>query len=87
MMKHNIQKIFIWKTYEMVPRSAINRLDEIKVETLFLPSEKESDDLFQIAALYKTIPSIKIIHIPNANHIITLTHPEEVSKRIIQFLK
>lgn len=87
MMRHNIQKSFEWKTYETIlSRPAKDRLGEVEVETLLIIGEKESDDLFRIAELYKEINKIKVVRIPGANHIITLTHPEDVSENIIHFL-
>ena len=86
-MIHNIQKTFDWKTFETVSsNSAMERLGEIKTKTLFIIGEKDSGDLFKIAQLYKEVPNINFVRIPGANHIITLTHPEEVSDHISLFL-
>lgn len=87
MMRHNIQKTFEWKTYETVfRRPALERLGEIQAETLLIIGEQESDDLLHIAELYKEIHKLNLVHIPGANHIITLTHPDDVSENIIHFL-
>ena len=88
MMIHNIQKTFDWKTFETVSsNSAMERLGEIKTKTLFIIGEKDSGDLFKIAQLYKEVPNINFVRIPGANHIITLTHPKEVSDHISLFLR
>ncbi|PEJ27678.1 alpha/beta fold hydrolase [Bacillus pseudomycoides] len=83
-MRDNI--LFTWGTHEVVSYSAIERLHEIDVSTLLLIGDNELDDLFQIAERYKAVPDIRVVHITNANHIMTLTHPEEISKHITDFL-
>lgn len=86
MMVHNIQKTFDWKTFKTSSNSAMERLGEIKTKTLFIIGEKDSEDLFKIAKLYKEIPNIDFVRIPDANHIITLSHPKDVSNHINHFL-
>lgn len=87
MMRHNIQKTFEWKTYETVSLPpALGRLDEIQAEALLLIGENESKDLFRIAELYNQIPKIKVVRIPGANHIITLTHPDDICEHILHDL-
>lgn len=87
MMIHNIQKTFDWKTFKTASsNSAMERLGEIKTKTLFIIGEMDSEDLFKIAQLYTEIPNINFVRILGANHIITLTHPKEVSDHISHFL-
>lgn len=86
-MSRNIQRTFTPNIQEVVAYSAIKRLHEMKAKTLLLIGENESQDVLNIATHYKVVPNIQIQRISDANHIITLTHPEEITNEIISFLK
>jgi pimeloyl-ACP methyl ester carboxylesterase len=89
MMKHHIEKTFEWKTFEQIwPDSpAITRLDEMKVRTLFLIGEVESADNKRVAECFEKIPNIQFVHIAEADHMVMLTHPDEMYHLIMSFLE
>jgi pimeloyl-ACP methyl ester carboxylesterase len=45
-----------------------------------------SEDCLHIADLFKQVPDIRFAHIEGADHMPTLTHAEEVSSIIREFL-
>lgn len=88
MTKHNTQRYFDWKSSEQIwPQPpAIARLHELQAKTLFIIGNKDSDDLFRIAELFKQVPNIRFAEIDGADHMPTLTHPAEVYSLISHFL-
>ena len=88
MTKHNIQRSFEWKTFEMhwPQPPTIDRLNELQTKTLFIIGTKDMADNLHIAELFKQVPDIQFAYIDGADHMPTLTHANEVSSLIIQFL-
>jgi pimeloyl-ACP methyl ester carboxylesterase len=88
MTTHNTKRSFEWKTFEMLwPQPpTIDRLSELQTKTLFIIGKKEMPDLFKVAELFQQIPDIRFAYIEGADHMPTLTHADEVSSQIIQFL-
>lgn len=89
MMKHHIKKTSEWKTFEQIwpEPPAIVRLDEMKVRTLFLIGEVESTDNKRVAECFQKIPDIQFVPIADADHMVMLTHPDEVYHLIMSFLE
>ena len=85
---HNVLRAFEWKNFDQVWRQppAIERLNELKSKTLFIIGTQDSKDCFRIAELFKQVPDIRFTQIEGADHIPTLTHPQEVYRLITQFL-
>ncbi len=65
----------------------IERLGAIKANTLFIIGTEDIPDNYAVAESFKRVPNIEIIEIEGADHMVTLTHPEQVSQSIIKFLK
>ncbi|BAY21245.1 alpha/beta hydrolase fold protein [Calothrix sp. NIES-2100] len=88
MTKHNTQRYFDWKSSEQIwPQPpAIARLHELAVKTLFIIGTKDSKDLFAIAELFQQVPDIRFVQIDGADHMPTLTHPNELYSLIGNFL-
>ena len=88
MMKHNVQRSLEWKTFEMIwaDPPAIARLSELKTKTLFIIGTEDSEDLFRIADWFKQVPDIRFAQIEGADHLPTLTHPNEMTRAIANFL-
>lgn len=85
---HNVLRAFEWKNFDQVWRQppAIERLNELKSKTLFIIGTQESEDCYRIAEFFKRVPDIRFAQIEGADHIPTLTHPQEVNRLITQFL-
>lgn len=78
-----------WKSYEVVwpMPPAIERLEELAASTLFIQGTVEWEDMHRIAEQFKRVPSIRFEVIEGADHMVTLTHPEEMAGLIIKFLE
>jgi pimeloyl-ACP methyl ester carboxylesterase len=88
MTRHNIERSFEWKTSEMrwAQPPTIERLGEIHVKTLLIIGTEEMADNLHKAKLFQQIPDIRFAWIDGADHVPTLTHPDEVSRLITDFL-
>ncbi len=89
MMRQHILKTFEWKTFEIIwsDPPSIERLGTIKANTLFIIGTEDIPDNYAVAESFKRVPNIEFIEIEGADHMVTLTHPEQVSQSIIKFLK
>lgn len=66
---------------------AIDRLNELSPKTLFIIGQKDLDENFVAAEHFKVVPRIRFSKIPNADHMLTLTHSEELNQEIIAFME
>lgn len=89
MSQHNIQRSFEWKTFEMqwAQPPTIERLNELQSETLFIIGTEDMADNLHVAELFQQVPNIRFAYLEGADHMPTLTHADEVSQLIRQFLK
>ena len=88
MMKHNTQRSLEWKCFELIwaQPPAIERLSELKAKTLFIIGTEDSEDILAIANLFKQVPDIRFAQIEGADNLPTLTHPQEMTRLIADFL-
>jgi pimeloyl-ACP methyl ester carboxylesterase len=88
MMKHFFLRSLEWKTFEMrwAQPPTIERLGEIGTKTLFIIGTQDMADNLHTAKLFQQLPDIRFAWIDGADHTPILTHPEEVSSLIIEFL-
>jgi len=88
MTTHNTKRYFEWKTFEMlwVQPPTIDRLSELQTKTLFIIGKQDMADNLHVAELFQQVPHIRFAYIEGADHMPTLTHADEVSRLIIQFL-
>ncbi|MFS0838890.1 alpha/beta fold hydrolase [Paenibacillus sp. 1P03SA] len=85
-----MRKVFTeWKSFEVnwPQPPAIERLEKISADTLFIQGTVEWEDMDRVAEEYQRVPSFKHIRIEGADHMLTLTHPAEIAGFIGQFLK
>jgi pimeloyl-ACP methyl ester carboxylesterase len=89
MFRHHFNKIGEWATFESVwpEPPALERLEEIKAKTLFIMGEEELYDNKLVAQCFNQVRNIRFAHIPEADHMLTLTHPNVISRYIIEFLE
>ncbi|UUZ91774.1 alpha/beta hydrolase [Paenibacillus sp. P25] len=87
--KENIAKTFEWGTIESIwpEPPAIERLEELVAPTCFILGEEDVPDLHRIAETFRRVPGIRMIEIAGADHKPMLTHPEELSRHITEFLE
>jgi pimeloyl-ACP methyl ester carboxylesterase len=88
MSRHNIQRSFEWKTFEMrwAQPPTIERLDKLQPETLFIIGTEDMADNLHVAKLFQQAPNIRFAYLEGADHMPTLTHADQVSQLIRQFL-
>ncbi|SCW30192.1 Pimeloyl-ACP methyl ester carboxylesterase [Paenibacillus tianmuensis] len=89
MIRHNIMRWFDWKSSESVwPQPpAIERLDRLAAPTLFMIGTLDRPDLFPMSEQFGQLPNANLVCIDGADHMPMLTHPDEVSHTILQFLE
>ncbi|WP_028596657.1 alpha/beta fold hydrolase [Paenibacillus assamensis] len=89
MHRSNMLKMFHWNTWESVwPQPpAIERLEQLSAPTCFIIGTEDSSDLHQIAEHFQAVPDIRFVEMNGVDHKPTLTHPEELSRHILEFLE
>ena len=86
--RENIEKSLTWKNMEQVwiEPPTIERLREIKSDTLFIVGTKDKKDLFRIKTLFKQLSNIIFKDVENADHVLTWTHSKELLTAIREFI-
>lgn len=89
MFRHHLKKTSEWGTFESIwpEPPAIERLEEIKVKTLFVIGEEELSDNRRVAKCFRKVPNIHFNHIVSSDHMLTLTHPNDLYNHITCFLE
>ncbi|KQL19735.1 alpha/beta fold hydrolase [Cytobacillus solani] len=89
MIRQHIINTFEWQSFEIIwsDPPSIERLGSIKANTLFIIGTEDIPDNYAVAESFKLVPNIEFTEIAGADHMVTLTHPEQVSQSIIKFLK
>ncbi|NOU86204.1 alpha/beta fold hydrolase [Paenibacillus sp. LMG 31460] len=90
MATHYMTRVFTeWQSFEVrwPEPLAIERLEEIAVKTLFIHGTVEWPDMIKIAEQFKRLPSIRFAEIEGADHMLTLTHSEELAEHIKRFVQ
>lgn len=87
MLRHHIKRTFHWPVFELIwPHPpAAERLDELAVKTLFIIGTEELPDNVRVADYFRKQSNTRIVEISGADHMLTLTHPEELYHHIIEF--
>lgn len=76
-----------WPSEKMDPR-AYARLGEIKVPTLFVIGDQDSQTVLKVAsATAARLPGAEIVRIPNADHLPQMVAPDAFNTSVITFLK
>jgi pimeloyl-ACP methyl ester carboxylesterase len=89
MMRHHIEKTFEWKSFEQIwPQTpAIEKLGELEVKTLFIIGEIEYTDNKRVAECFQEVPDIQFAPIDGADHMVILTHANEIYRSITSFME
>ncbi|WP_099363529.1 alpha/beta fold hydrolase [Fredinandcohnia onubensis] len=66
---------------------AVERLGELKTETLFMIGKLDLADNFRVADEFHKVPNNRFIEIKDADHMIPLTHAEVLYQEITTFIK
>lgn len=88
MTEHNIRKMFEWAAFGAVwPKPpAIERLHEISTRTLFIRGTRDHEDSVKIETHFRAVPNIQFVAVAGGDHMLNLTHPEELYMNIVTFL-
>lgn len=88
LMTQNTYRWLEWQSFEAVwaQPPAIERLSELKAKTLCIIGTEDHSDLFCIAELLQQVPDIHFAKIEGADHMPTLTHPDEFVRLVTHFL-
>ncbi|TYP71958.1 alpha/beta fold hydrolase [Paenibacillus methanolicus] len=78
-----------WKSFEVLwpEPPAIERLEEITARTLFIRGTIEWPDMDNIAECYSRVPAIQHAVIQEADHMLILTHAQQLVDHIRLFVK
>ncbi|EFU42942.1 alpha/beta hydrolase fold protein [Paenibacillus vortex V453] len=89
MLRHHFEHTFTWATFDSVwpEPPAMERLEDISAKTLFIIGDHEMPDNRQVGEQFRRVPGARFVTISEADHMLTLTHPNELSRHIIQFVK
>jgi pimeloyl-ACP methyl ester carboxylesterase len=90
--KESFQKVLTWETFDIrdvhwyFPDS-ISKLKELKVPTLVIYGDKDSEDIKKIAQLLsKNIQNVKAVQIKNTDHLLNFGKPDELNKIVLDFI-
>lgn len=77
-----------WRSFELIwPETpAIERLEQLRAETLFIEGTCDWEDISLIADEFKRVPSFRHIRIEGGDHMMMLTHGGEIAGHIKRFL-
>ncbi|MFD1414474.1 alpha/beta fold hydrolase [Oceanobacillus jeddahense] len=89
MLRHHIKRMFQWPAFELIwPHPpAAERLGELTVKTLFIIGTEELPDNLRVADYFRKHSDARTVEISGADHMVTLTHPEELYHHIKEFLE
>lgn len=89
MLRHHIKRTFNWPAFEVIwPNPpATERLDELTVKTLFMIGTEELPDNLRVAEYFRKQLDARIVEISGADHMVTLTHPEDLYRHIMEFVE
>jgi pimeloyl-ACP methyl ester carboxylesterase len=89
MLRHHIKRTFNWPAFDMIwPNPpAAERLSELTVNTLFMIGTEELPDNIRVADCFQKQTNAKIVEVSGSDHMVTLTHPEELYRHIIEFME
>ncbi|WP_462413582.1 alpha/beta fold hydrolase [Neobacillus sp. Marseille-QA0830] len=90
MLRHHFQRMFQWPPdfcMNWAQPPAIERLGELEPKTLFMIGKKDLADNFRVAEYFQAAPKVRFIEIDDADHMLTLTHAEELYQEITTFME
>lgn len=89
MFTHHLKKTSEWGTFESVwpEPPAIERLGDMKARTMLIIGDEELPDNLLMAECFRRIPDFRLVKLAGADHMVTLTHPDELFHHITRFLE
>lgn len=89
MHRDYFERMLGWPAFEMLwpQQPAIQRLEELTVKTLLLIGDEELPDNQRVAECFRQVPAVRVVEIAGADHMVTLTHPEKLTRIITDFME
>ncbi|WP_130859737.1 alpha/beta fold hydrolase [Gracilibacillus phocaeensis] len=89
MLRHHIKRTFQWPGFELIwpAPPAVKRLNELVVNTLFIIGTEELLDNLRVADYFRKETNARIVDISGADHMVPLTHSEDLYRHITEFLE
>ncbi len=90
MLRHHFDRMLKWPSdfsINWTAPPAIERLEALKPETLFIIGDQDLTDNHKVADYFrKVVPNIRFIKLQNADHMLPLTHSEDLYREITAFM-
>ncbi|MTW85727.1 alpha/beta fold hydrolase [Virgibacillus dakarensis] len=89
MLRHHIYQTFEWPAFELIwpEPTAAERLGELTTKTLCMIGTEEIQDNIRVADYFQQQANARVAEIPGADHMMTLTHPDELYCHITSFME
>ena len=90
MLRHHLERMLKWPTdfcMKWPHPPAMERLEELNPKTLFIIGKKDLADNFRVADCFRKVPNIRFIKIEDADHMLPLTHSEDIYQEITAFME
>ncbi|WP_230199071.1 alpha/beta fold hydrolase [Risungbinella massiliensis] len=89
MLRHHIERTFHWPDFELIwPKPpAAERLGELTAKTLLMVGTEELPDNIRVADYFQKHSDAHIVEILGADHMVTLTHPKDLYRNIVNFIE
>lgn len=90
MLRHHFERMLKWPAdfcMKWPQPSAMERLEELNPETLFIIGKKDLADNFRVADCFRKVPNIRFIEKEDADHMLPLTHSEDLYQEITAFME
>ena len=90
MLRHHLERMLEWPTdfcMKWPYPPAMERLEELNPQTLFIIGKKDLADNFRVADCFRKVPNIRFIKIEDADHMLPLTHFEDIYQEITAFME
>lgn len=90
MLRHHFGRMLKWSAdfcIKWPQPKAYERLGELNPETLFIIGDKDLADNYRVADSFRKVSSIHFIEMQDADHMLPLTHSEDLYQEIIAFME
>ncbi|GIN87553.1 alpha/beta hydrolase [Heyndrickxia sporothermodurans] len=90
MLSHHFKRMLKWPAdfcikWPLPP--AMERLEELNSETLFIIGKIDLADNFRVADCFRKVANIRFIEIEDADHMLPLTHSKDLYQEITAFME
>ncbi|KON90067.1 hydrolase [Sporosarcina globispora] len=90
MLRHHFGRMLKWPadfSIKWPQPSAKERLEELNPETLFILGNKDLADNYRVSNCFRKVSNIHFIEIQDADHMLPLTHSEDLYQEITAFME